>query len=85
MKDAKMNYANASAPTHLASAVNYATTGYLAIMGIYPKWNGATCASTALNSGSCTSWGPKDGGIYFVSTRTDITDRDFRGGKHLRN
>jgi hypothetical protein len=60
--------------SHLLSAVTYASTNYFAIMGIYPKTNGATCISTALNSTSCTTWGPKDGGAYFVSSLTTVTD-----------
>jgi len=59
---------------HLVSAINFATTDYLTIMGIYPKFNGAICTSTPLNSDNCTNWGPNDGGRYYVSTRTDIPE-----------
>ena len=57
-----------------------ADVNYLLILGIYPDTsgasvgNGSACVNTAFNSGSCTVWGPDDGGPYWVGDDTSITE-----------
>ncbi|PKN55059.1 MAG: hypothetical protein CVU56_23325 [Deltaproteobacteria bacterium HGW-Deltaproteobacteria-14] len=71
-------------PAHLASAWQVANTlavppdnspTYLSILGIYPSYDAATCASTPLRSGnpSC-NWVASDGGNFFVSNLTTIAE-----------
>ncbi|MDM5270827.1 Ig-like domain-containing protein [Sulfurovum sp. zt1-1] len=59
---------------HFTAAVTAHGAEYFYIMGIYPNVNGATCINTPFNSASCTTWAPKDGGIWYVSNRTDIAE-----------
>lgn len=51
-----------------------ASSRYLRLLGIYPKNKGARCVNVPFNSQRCTSWAAKDGGPYYVSDRTDITE-----------
>ena len=51
------------------------TNKWLYIMGIYPKYNGATWISQAMNTGNSNiTWHANDDGPFYVSTRTDITE-----------
>ncbi len=35
---------------------------------------GANCTQTGFNSDTCTGWAPNDGGPYWVSARTNISE-----------
>ena len=70
-------------PADLSNTSGEATTNYLYIMGIYPDesgvnlgYGGSACTNTAFNSldGGCPNWNPNDGGPFFVSTRTNISE-----------
>ena len=70
--------------SHLQAVINWLgggspndteTNKWLYIMGIYPKYNGATWISQAMNtSNSGITWHANDDGPFYVSTRTDISE-----------
>lgn len=49
-------------------------TAYFAMMGIYPKTEGATCIGSNFSSTGCAGWGPKDGGAWFVQNGIYMTE-----------
>ena len=69
---------------HLSIAYNVATNSnigpggdpnYMRILGIYPNSNGATCLRRAFTSSTAgCNWSASDGGSYYVSDRTNITE-----------
>ncbi|TNF25765.1 MAG: hypothetical protein EP329_22425 [Deltaproteobacteria bacterium] len=71
-------------PAHLAAAWGVAqstaygtdaSSGYLAMMGVYPSYAGATCPSTPLRSDNAAcNWVAGDGGSFWVSDLTTITE-----------
>jgi hypothetical protein len=48
---------------------------YMRILGIYPDFNGATCANQAMNSGNNNcGWGASDGGPWYVHAVNNISE-----------
>jgi flagellin-like protein len=64
----------------VVSAWNIANSGsdqnseYLRIFAIYPKFQGAACVNTAMNSVACTTWRAQDDGLFWVGSKTIITE-----------
>jgi hypothetical protein len=52
-----------------------ASVDYMRILGIYPDFNGATCANQAMNSGNQNcGWGASDGQAWFVHDVNNISE-----------
>jgi len=48
---------------------------YMRILGIYPDFNGATCALQPMNSGNDNcAWGASDGGPWYVHSISTINE-----------
>ena len=52
--------------SHLTDGVNYFGGNYFYLMGLYPDFKGASCSTVYFNSNTCSSWGARDGGKWFV-------------------
>ncbi|TXD44283.1 DUF4215 domain-containing protein [Lujinxingia vulgaris] len=71
-------------PAHLAATIALArnpnvgpdaSDDYAYIFAIYPDVDGATCASQPFNSSNAScDWSAGDGGPFYISDRTDITE-----------
>ncbi len=59
---------------HFASARSHFGVQNFALMGIYPKYRGATCQGSSLHSGSCAGWGPLNGGAWFVQSGVSVSE-----------
>ncbi len=58
----------------LANSGSDPSSGYLYILGIYPKVQGARCVNVAMNSQSCTNWTASDGGSFWVGNITTLSE-----------
>jgi len=56
------------------------SNNYLYILGIYPKYQGATCTYTAFTSETCTTWRATDDGKFWVGTKTTISEPNGDNG-----
>ncbi|MBN2798033.1 MAG: putative metal-binding motif-containing protein [Deltaproteobacteria bacterium] len=57
------------------AAIGPSAGNYLYIMGVYPNYNGATCTTKALRTGSSgCNWRAGDGHAFWVSNLTTITE-----------
>jgi len=58
---------------HLTDNVLKFGSEYFRIMGIYPKFNGATCTGT-FSSSTCSDWGTLAGDAWYVQDYKDVSE-----------
>jgi len=59
---------------------SFGDPGFMYILGIYPKAQGANCSQKAMNSVGCATWRAGDDGPFYVGNKTNITEPNGDNG-----